>query len=117
MNYVEVSLPAIAVNWFIGCTPEEQASTQPLLIHITYQVDRPLEDSLEQVCDYVVVVDFVKKQPIAFNLLEFAAVTVAENLLSSFHQMRSVRVKIEKPFAFPQKYTLPAAEYTAIKVL
>jgi dihydroneopterin aldolase len=95
----------IAVNANIGVLEHEQIATQPIHIDADIEIDvtRTLDDTdINSVLDYRTLHDTIVSECTSghINLLETLTDRVAQSLLRTFPETRTVTVRITKPLAF-----------------
>ena len=99
-------LPEIPVQARVGCTEEERAESQMLLIDIELRCDlsrAASEDSIEATIDYVEVRSEADRVAGArpYALIETIAEGIAASLLKRF-ATEEVRVRVRKPTALAE---------------
>lgn len=98
-----ILIPGIPLQARVGCTPEERAVAQRVLLDLELECDAHAAgeaDDLALAVDYVGVRDTVERVATArpFRLIEALAESVASEILRGFPVPR-VRVRVRKPAA------------------
>ncbi|MBA3717740.1 MAG: dihydroneopterin aldolase [Actinobacteria bacterium] len=108
---IEVELRGLEVFGHHGVTEEEQKRGQTLLWDVAYRVAEPSRDDLSETVDYDAVAQCVKEVSDGrrFQLLEFLAAAVADELVERF-RVESVRVRVcKRELELPVEHTAATA--------
>ena len=103
---LRVGIRNSSVSCIIGCGPIERQTEQTLSIDIGFTLKRthmPQEDRIDHTVDYVELFHHVEKmlKERQFNLLETAAVTIAESLVREYRMIASCHLCLSKANPYP----------------
>ena len=100
----QIIIKGLKVYAYHGVNPEEKMNGQNFELDIILNTDFQLASDTDNISDTVSYADVVKKtiavmQKQPYNLIEKAALVVADEILNSFQKIKSIDLTLKKPEA------------------